>query len=153
MASVAWFTKKRIAILSVLAVAAVVGTWAAAPLLIETRAEQPTPTGFTVSVKQGTWRGVDSFHFAEGTATILRNDVGELILRLENFHVRNGPDIRFFLSGDTTVGPGDTDLGTVPATMGNYNVPIPEGVNINSVNFALVHCVPANFSFASAPLS
>ena len=153
MASVAWFTKKRIAILSVLAVVAVVGTWAAAPLFIETRAEQPTPTGFTVSVKQGTWRGVDSFHFAEGTATILRNDVGDFILRLENFHVRNGPDIRFFLSADAIVGPGDIDLGTVPATMGNYNVPIPPGVDVDGANFALVHCVPANFLFASAPLS
>ncbi len=153
MASVAWFTKKRIAILAVVAVATLVGTWAAAPLFIETRAEQPTPTGFTVPVKQGTWRGVDSFHFAEGTATILRNGVGDFILRLENFHVRNGPDIRFFLSGDATVGPGDIDLGTVPATKGNYNVPIPPGVDVDGVNFALVHCVPANFLFASASLS
>jgi hypothetical protein len=153
MASVAWFTKKRIAILSVLAVVAVVGTWAAAPLFIETRAEQPTPTGFTVSVKQGTWRGVDSFHFAEGTAVILQNSDGEYLLRLQNFHVRNGPDIHFFLSGDATVGTGDIDLGTVPATMGNYNVPIPPGVDVDGVNFALVHCVPANFLFASAPLS
>jgi len=146
-------TRRRVALLAILAVAAVVGTWAAAPLFIETRAEQPTPTGFTISVKQGTWRGADSFHFAEGTATILRNEMGELLLRLENFHVRNGPDIRFFLSGDATVGPGDIDLGTVPATMGSYNVPIPASVDINSVNFALVHCVPANFLFASAPLS
>jgi len=153
MASVAWFTKRRIAILSVLAVAAIVGAWAAAPLFIETRSEQPIPSGFTGPLKQGTWQGVDSFHFAEGTAVILQNSDGEYLLRLENFHVRNGPDIRFFLSGDATVGPGDIDLGTVPATMGNYNVPIPEGVDINSVNFALVHCVPANFLFASAPLS
>ena len=59
----------------------------------------------------------------------------------------------FFLSSDGTVGPGDIDLGSVPATMGNYNVPIPPGVDIDGVNFALVHCVPANFLFASAPLS
>ena len=153
MAFVAWFTKRRIAILSVLAVAAIVGAWAAAPLFLETRSEQPIPSGFTGPLKQGTWQGVDNFHFAGGTATILRNGLGDFILRLENFHVRNGPDIHFFLSSDGTVGPGDIDLGSVPATMGNYNVPIPPGVDVDGVNFALVLCVPANFLFASAPLS
>src|SRR3989304_1721477 len=92
-------TRRRVALLPILAVAAVVGPWAAAPLFIETRAEQPTPTGFTLSVKQGTWRGVDSFHFAEGTATILRNEMGELLLRLEKFPVRNGPGHPFLPLG------------------------------------------------------
>lgn len=146
------FTRKRIAVLAILAVAAVVGTWAAAPLFIETRAEQPAPTGFTV-VKQGTWRGVDSFHFAEGTAAILRDETGELVLRLENFRVRNGPDIHFFLSSDAQIDPGDIDLGSVTATVGNYNVPIPRGADISAVNFAIVHCVPANFIFATAALA
>lgn len=104
-------------------------------------------------MKQGPWPGVDGFHFAEGTAIVLSDGQGGYVLRLENFRVRNGPDIHFFLPADAIVGPGDIDLGTVPATTGSYNVPIPEGTDISDVNFALVHCVPANFLFASAPLS
>ena len=153
MARLEWFTGKRIAILAALVVIGIGGAWAAAPLFLETRSEVPAPAGFVNFVKHGTWMGVDGFHFAEGTATILSNGQGDYVLRLENFRVRNGPDIHFFLSADSQVGPGDVDLGTVTATMGNYNVPIPPGVDVDGVNFALVHCVPANFLFASAPLS
>lgn len=153
MTSPGWFTKRRIAAIGILAVVALVAAWAAAPLFIETRSEQPIPPGFTGAVKRGTWQGVDSFHFAEGTAIILSDGQGGHLLRLEDFRVRNGPDIHFFLSADATVGPGDVDLGTVPATSGSYNVAMPAGVDIDTVSFALVHCVPANFLFASAPLS
>jgi hypothetical protein len=153
MPLVPWLTTKRLAILAALAVGAVVGAWAAAPLFLETRSNQPVPAGFAEVVKQGSWRGVDSFHFAEGAAIILGDGEGAYVLRLENFRVRNGPDIHFFLSVDGTVGPGDVDLGTVPATTGSFNVPIPAGTDVRAMNYALVHCVPANFLFAIAPLS
>lgn len=145
-------TLKRIAILAVLVLLVVASTWAAAPLFIETRANVPRPAGFTVLVREGTWQGVDDFHFARGTARILGNGAGDYVLRLENFSVRNGPDIRFFLSADGTVGPGDVDLGSVLATMGNYNVPISQGSDVESFHYALVHCVPANFLFGRAAL-
>jgi len=153
MSFVRWLTRKRVAVLAVLAVGAVVGAWAAAPLFNETRSNQPGPPGFTEVVNQGSWRGTDSFHFAEGAAIILGDGQGAYVLRLEDFRVRNGPDIRFFLSVDGTVGPGDVDLGPVAATTGSFNVPIPAGIDVRAMNYALVHCVPANFLFASAPLS
>jgi len=146
-------TRTRVAILAILALLGAGATWAAAPLFLETRANVPLPEGFTFLVREGTWQGVDDFHFARGVARILGNGAGDYVLRLENFSVRNGPDIRFFLSSDATVGPGDLDLGSVPATTGSYNVPIPRGTDVAAFGYALVHCVPANFLFGSAALA
>jgi hypothetical protein len=145
-------TRKRIAILAALVVLGAGAAWAASPLFIETRADVAPPEGFSVLVSEGTWQGVDGFHFARGVARILGNGQGDFVLRLEDFSVRNGPDIHFFLSSDGSVGPGDLDLGSVPATTGSYHVPIPGGTDVQPFGFALVHCVPANFLFASAAL-
>lgn len=131
----------------------VVAGWALAPLFLDPRAEVPAPAGFTDLLAEGTWRGVDDFHFASGAAKILGNGEGEYVLRLEDFRVRNGPDIHFFLSADAAYTPGDVDLGRVPATSGNYNVPIPAGASPSDAGFVLVHCVPANVLFATADLS
>ena len=146
-------TRKRIVILAALVVIGMGAAWALAPLFIETRANVAPPTGFTILVSQGTWQGVDDFHFARGIAKILGNAQGEYLLRLENFSVRNGPDIHFFLSGGRSVGAGDIDLGSVPATTGNYNVRIPGGTDVAGFGYTLVHCVPANFLFGSAALA
>lgn len=146
-------TKIRIVLIAISVLIGAGSTWALAPLFVETRANVAPRSGFTIVVSQGIWQGVDDFHFATGLAKILSNGQVEYILRLENFSLRNGPDIHFFLSGDGRVGPGDLDLGTVPATNGNYNVPIPRGTDVSSFDYALVHCVPANFLFASAALA
>lgn len=148
-----WLTRKRIVILVLLVLVVAGGTWAAAPLFLETRANVPPPEGFTVVVSEGAWQGVDSFHFGQGIAKILGNGAGDYVLRLENFSVRNGPDIHFFLSPDAAIGAGDLDLGSVPATVGSYNVPIPSGTDIDAFGYAIVHCVPANFVFARAALT
>lgn len=145
--------RRRVAILLVLAVGIAAATWAAAPLFTETRSDVPRPEGFTVLVREGTWQGVDDFHFASGIARIFGNGAGDHVMRLENFSVRNGPDIRFFLSADRAVGPGDLELGAVTATAGSYNIPIPRGSNVQEFGYALIHCVPANFLFASAALA
>lgn len=137
-------------------VAAVVGLpllgWLAAPLFLTTQANVPAPDDFTDVVKEGMWEGRDDFHFASGRAAILGNGRGDYILRLEDFRVRNGPDIEFFLSADGAFQVGDIGLGDVPATEGSYNVAIPAGTDVGEVRFALVHCVPFNVLFATAEL-
>lgn len=144
--------RTKVAILVVLIVAIPLGVWLAGPLFIVTQANVPPPDDFSELVKQGAWRGQDDFHFASGTAKILGNGEGEYILRLEGFSVRNGPDIEFFLSADAAFDAGDVALGDVPATTGSYNVAIPTGTDIATVNYVLVHCVPFNVLFATAAL-
>jgi hypothetical protein len=145
--------KIAILVVAILVVAVPLGVWLAAPLFIVTQVNVPAPESFSEVVKQGTWRGQDDFHVASGTAKILGNGQGEYILRLEDFNVRNGPDIEFFLSADAVVGAGDVALGDVPATTGSYNVAIPAGTDIGTVSYVLVHCVPFNVLFATAALA
>ncbi len=148
------FTKKRIGLLGVGVVTAIVATWALSPLFIRTTGEQATPVSFTTLVRMGAWEGRgDGFHVASGAAKVLTDGQGRYVLRLEDFSVTNGPDIYFFLSGDRVAGNGgDVNLGKVPFTNGNYNVAIPEGTQAGDFDYVLVHCVLANFLFASAPL-
>lgn len=146
-------TKKRALLVAIVLTIGGFGAWALSPLVLETRLDVLAPEGFTVLEAQGTWQGVDGFHFAHGIAKILGNGQGDHVLRVENFSVRNGPDIRFFLSADGTVGPGDIDLGSVPGTSGNYNVAIPRGTDVSTFEYVLIHCVPANFLFAQAALA
>lgn len=145
-------TWKRVAVAGLLAAVLAGGAWAAAPLFIQTRADIEVPNEFAILVKQGTWQGADDFHFARGVAKILADGQGSFLLRVEGFEVRNGPDIEFFLSADATYGPGDIPLGDVPATTGNYNVPISAGVDIDAVRYAIVWCVPFGVLFGTAEL-
>jgi hypothetical protein len=146
-------TVKRTILLVAVVLAAGLTYWLASPLFITSHAEESTPEAFTVVVKQGTWQGADDFHRASGFAKILTDGQGRYLLRLEEFSVTNGPDIRFFLSEDASVGAGDLDLGPVPATTGSYNVPIPQGTDLAGVNYVVVHCVPFSVPFGSAHLS
>ena len=48
----------------------------------------------------GVWSGADDFHFARGEVLIIETEPGVFILRVENFSVRNGPDLFVYLSPD-----------------------------------------------------
>jgi hypothetical protein len=153
MSALGWVTPKR-ALAIVLAALVAGGAWyLASPLFITTTANIAPPSGFTEVVKQGTWQGADGAHRASGVAKILSNEQGDYVLRLENFSVTNGPDIEFFLSTDAVYDGSDLGLGNVPATSGNYNVPIPEGTDVGSIEYAIVWCVPFGVLFGTARLA
>ena len=99
----------------------------------------------------GTWSGADDFHFAEGEALIIETEPGTFILRVENFSVRNGPDLFVYLS------PGEDDdgalnLGELRATDGAFNYEIPDGVDVTQFRNAIVWCKQFSVLFGSAPL-
>ena len=50
------------------------------------------------AVKMGTFRDADRFHKGSGSVTIYRLEDGSHVLRLEEFAVTNGPDLRVILS-------------------------------------------------------
>ena len=61
--------------------------------------EEAMPTAAAPQpVKRGQFRDADSFHLGSGRATIYRLDSGGHLLRLEDFQVTNGPDLRVLLS-------------------------------------------------------
>ena len=46
----------------------------------------------------GAFHGTDEFHFGRGTASIIETARGRFTLRLDDFSVRNGPDLFVYLS-------------------------------------------------------
>ncbi len=48
----------------------------------------------------GRFVGADDFHFARGQARLIETEPGRFTVRLENFSVRNGPDLYVYLSPD-----------------------------------------------------
>ena len=69
-------------------------------------------------------------HNAEGIAKVIPLQDGSSILRLENLHVTNGPDLYVYLSPDTS----DEDfvnIGTLKVNNGNQNYEIHPGTDLS----------------------
>lgn len=70
-------------------------------------------------------------------------------LKLEDFSVSSGPDLKVYLSKTAT--PTDfVNLGSLP---NNTVFDIPSGINLDEYKYALIHCQQYNHLFAIAPLT
>ena len=116
--------------------------------------------GEPVRVVTGEFRGADRFHNGEGTATVYRLPDGGLILRLEDFRVTNGPDLRVLVSpapnpddGSEVKTGGYIELGGLKGNVGNQNYEIPVDYPEEDLGSILIYCKPFRVIFAIAPLS
>jgi hypothetical protein len=112
----------------------------------------PTPVPLAAP-RSGEFEGTDEFHFGRGTATLLETAPGEWTIRLEDFSVRNGPDLYVYLSPD----PGDyadgaIEVARLKATDGSFNVPLPAGVDPTGQRSVLIWCKQFSHLFAVATL-
>jgi hypothetical protein len=104
-------------------------------------------------VRSGMWVGADAFHFAQGDALIIETEPGRYVLRVENFSVRNGPDLFMYLSPDPDgYAEGGLNLGTLRATDGAFNYDIPEGADLSAYQSVVVWCERFAVLFATATL-
>ena len=110
-------------------------------------------------LKSGTFRDADRSHKGSGSVTISQLEDGSRVLRLEDFNVTNGPDLRVILSlhpdpqgrGDVTA-PGYVELGKLKGNIGNQNYPIEAGVDVSALNSVVIYCKPFRVIFAVAAL-
>ena len=119
----------------------------------------PGITGTAVVLSKGTFQGADRFHQGSGEATIYRGPDGSHLLRLENFKVTNGPDLRVILSPspapesrDDVHQPGYVELGSLKGNVGNQNYEIPADVDVNTLSSVVIYCSPFQVIFSVAPL-
>ena len=109
-------------------------------------------------VKSGDFRDGDSFHKGSGTATIYRAPDGKHLLRLEDFRVTNGPDLRVLLvpasdpQGRDDV-QGYLELGKLKGNMGNQNYFLPDGEDATDYHSVVIFCYPFKVVFTVATLS
>ena len=116
------------------------------------------PSGPT-AVKTGNFRDADSFHKGSGTATVYMVGEDQHVLRLEDFQVTNGPDLRVLLvnhadpqSRDDVEAGGYTELGSLKGNIGNQNYEIPAGFDISTASSVVIYCRPFHVVFSVAPL-
>jgi hypothetical protein len=113
----------------------------------------PTPTPFAPrALVTGEFSGTDEFHFGRGTATIIELEPGRYHLRLEDFSVRNGPDLFVYLSPDVDGYDDDAlELGRLKATDGSFGYDLPEGADPSAFRSAIIWCKQFAHLFATAP--
>lgn len=116
-------------------------------------AATPTPTTGTAAgvLASGTFKDGAPGHKGSGSAMIIRDASGKLFLRVENFSVTNGPDLRMILSVGERGGGEGLDLGALKATDGNFNYEIPAGTDLSEFKSVTVWCksFPTIFAYAT----
>lgn len=119
----------------------------------------PAPMVSVTVVKRGAFRDADAFHKGSGQATIYRLEDGSHVLRLEDFRVTNGPDLRVLLavhpdpdSREALESEGYVELDKLKGNVGNQNYPIPDEVDVNAQMSVVIYCRPFHVLFAVAPL-
>lgn len=128
---------------------------AAAPAV---EAGEDMPGGAPVALADGSFRDADDFHQGSGTATIYELPDGARFLRLEDFRVTNGPDLRVLLvpSADPMTRAeveGYVDLGSLKGNIGDQNYEIPDGLELSGFGSVVIYCRPFHVLFSVASLS
>jgi hypothetical protein len=111
------------------------------------------PTEAPALERTGTFLGADEFHFGEGTARLIETAPGRFTVRLEDFAVRNGPDLFVHLSPvPDGYGEGAIELGRLKADRGNQNYEIPAGTDLSVFGSVVIWCKQFSVLFATATL-
>lgn len=103
--------------------------------------------------RAGTFAGADEFHFGRGTARLVETAPGSYVVRLEDFEVRNGPDLFVYLSPSPDgYADGAVELGRLKADRGNQNYEVPPGTDVGAARSVVIWCRQFAVLFATAPL-
>lgn len=115
---------------------------------------QSTQTAAAMTERSGSFRGADDFHFGEGTARLIETESGQFTIRLEDFRVRNGPDLYVYLSPSTDGNvEGALEVGRLKADTGNQNYALTPGSDASTYRSVVIWCKQFSVLFATAPLS
>ncbi|WP_285777539.1 DM13 domain-containing protein [Microtetraspora sp. NBRC 13810] len=102
-------------------------------------------------------------HETSGVAKVLELEGGERVLRIEDFHTSDGPDLRVWLS-DQPVREGTdgwfnlddgkvVELGELKGNKGNANYAIPASADLDSLTSVVIWCRRFSVSFGAATLA
>jgi Electron transfer DM13 len=99
-------------------------------------------------------------HETSGTAKVYPLPDGGNVLRLEDLHTSNGPDLHVYLvegadaSNDAIIKAGRfVDLGSLKGNIGNQNYELPSGLDLDRYRSVSIWCKRFGVNFAAAPLA
>jgi hypothetical protein len=126
---------------------------AASPSLAPSPTPSPSPSPVPIELT-GSFTGADDFHFGRGTARLIETSPGSFTVRLEDFAVRNGPDLFVYLSPSSKgYAKGAVELGRLKADRGNQNYAVPADVDVSEAKSVVIWCKQFSVLFATAPLA
>ena len=110
--------------------------------------------GVPVAVTSGEFVSLD--HPTSGTAFLVVEPDGSLLLRIEDLDTDNGPDLRVVLN-TADVGTDDyeqlTELGGLKGNIGDQNYEIPPELDLETIRSVVIWCERFSAPFGEAPLS
>lgn len=126
---------------------------------VEASASEPIPSSGTAAtvVARGGFVGKDNFHRGEGSATIYRIGLRQL-LRLEAFKVTNGPDLHVILTKlgapktHADVQQGYVEIGRLKGNIGGQNYALESSVRLEDYRAVVIYCMRFQVVFATAAL-
>ena len=128
---------------------------ATTPAATEAATAAATAAGQGSLISMGELMGADMFHTGSGLVLLVRAPDGSLVLRFQDYEVRNGPDLFIYLTpdpdGDVHVD-GAIELSAIRATQGNVNYEVPDGVDPSTFRAAVIYCRAFSVLFAHAEL-
>ena len=113
------------------------------------------PSGQGSLISMGELMGSDSFHTGSGQVLLVRAPDGSVILRFQDYAVRNGPDLFIYLTPDPdgdVFADGAIELSEIRATQGNVNYEVPDDVDPSTFRAAVIWCKAFAVLFAHAEL-
>ncbi len=126
---------------------------ATAPAATATATEAPSGQGSLIAM--GELMGADMFHTGSGQVLLVRAPDGSVILRFQDYAVRNGPDLFIYLTPDPdgdVFADGAIELSEIRATRGNVNYEVPADVDPSTFRAAVIWCKAFAVLFAHAEL-
>ena len=106
-------------------------------------------------ISRGDLEGADAFHTAHGEVLLVRSPEGAVVLRFQDYEVRNGPGLYVYLTpdpGGDVHAEGAVELSPVRATSGFVNYDVPADLDVGSFRAAVIYCKPFSVTFATAEL-
>ncbi|NOX74619.1 MAG: DM13 domain-containing protein [Alphaproteobacteria bacterium] len=132
----------------------------ASPLWIDRVVSESLPEEFQVSaIASGEFKGADSAHQGRGKAEILQTGSGAFVLRLSDFEVTNGPDLKVYLSAarnpvksSDVLAARFVSLGPLKGNIGDQNYILPGDIDVTNFGSVVIWCEQFSVLFASAGL-
>lgn len=121
-----------------------------------TAAAAPEPPNDPVLLGAGSFVGLAG-HSGSGDAGVFRQPDGSLVVRLENFDIQNGPDLKLYVVPGpdmTSLADGSINLGDLRGNVGNQTYELPPGTDLTPGAYTvLVWCEAFSVEFVGATVT
>ncbi len=132
----------------------------ASPLWIDVAVSESVTAAETERLlARGNFADADALHKGSGIAAIYEGTVGQRLLRLTDFEVTNGPDLKVWLV--TATAPKSSayvknsewvSLGRLKGNIGEQNYDIPADVEVSRFGAVVIWCERFSIFFSAASL-